>query len=162
MLLLRIEVPDTPEMEAVDSLPADPKVFRQLGDEWLEAGKTAILRVPSVLAPRQWNLTINPEHPLAAAIQIAEKTPFAFDSRLLSSILSGHPVVTPRHVCYSRTAIPAVRSTPLRPAFRQIGRAHVARRFGWRSPLDKSQQLGRTNARCWIRGTSEQPFEHIH
>ncbi len=84
MLLLRIEIPDTLEMESIDSLPADPKAFRQLGDEWLEAGKTAILKVPSVLVPRQWNVIINPKHPLAVAIMIAEKTPFAFDSRLLS------------------------------------------------------------------------------
>ena len=86
MLLLRIEVPDTLERETIDSLPADPKVFRQLGDEWLHANKTAVLIVPSVLVPRQWNLIINPAHPLSAAIKIVEQVPFAFDSRLLSAV----------------------------------------------------------------------------
>ena len=85
MLLIRIEVPDTLSIEEIDSLPADEKAFRQLGDEWLEHNAAPLLRVPSVLVPRQWNLLINPAHPLSQAIKIADQSPFAFDSRLLSS-----------------------------------------------------------------------------
>ena len=85
MLLMRIDVPDTLPMEEVSSLPADEKAFRQLGDEWLEHNGTPLLRVPSVLVPRQWNRLINPAHPLAPALKIADQSPFAFDSRLLSS-----------------------------------------------------------------------------
>jgi RES domain-containing protein len=36
MLLIRIEVPDTLAVETIDSLPADERAFRQLGDEWLD------------------------------------------------------------------------------------------------------------------------------
>lgn len=68
MLLLRIEVPDTLPIETIDSLPTEDKVFRQLGDEWLKHRETAIMQVPSVLVPRQWNLLINPEHPLSPTI----------------------------------------------------------------------------------------------
>jgi len=64
MLLLRVEVPDSLGIETVDCLPADDKLFRQLGDEWLESQQTAAMRVPSVLVPRQWNLLLNPEHPV--------------------------------------------------------------------------------------------------
>jgi RES domain-containing protein len=85
MLLMWIDVPDTLPREEVSSLPADEKVFRQLGDEWLEHNGTPLLRVPSVLVPRQWNLLINPAHPLSPAIKIVDQSPFAFDSRLLSS-----------------------------------------------------------------------------
>jgi len=85
MLLKRIEVPDTLPMERIDCLPADLNVFRQLGDEWLANGATPLLRVPSVLAPRQWNLLLNPSHPLFRAIKTVDQSPFAFDSRLLSS-----------------------------------------------------------------------------
>jgi RES domain-containing protein len=85
MLLVRIEVPDTLPLEEINSLPADPKAFQQLGDEWLQHNGSAVLRVPSVLVPRQWNLLLNPEHPLFAAIQIIDQAPFAFDSRLLSA-----------------------------------------------------------------------------
>jgi RES domain-containing protein len=86
MLLLRIEVPDTLPIEEIDSLPADDKAFRQLGDEWLQHNGTPILRVPSVLVPRQWNLLMNPDHPLFSAIRIVHQSPFAFDSRLLSGV----------------------------------------------------------------------------
>ncbi len=86
MLLKRIEVPDTLAFETVDSVPADDKVFRRLGDEWLEHMSTPILPVPSVLVPRQWNLLLNPIHPLFIATRVIDETPFAFDSRLLSSI----------------------------------------------------------------------------
>jgi RES domain-containing protein len=48
MCLVRIEVPDTLPIEEIDSLPADPDVFRQLGDEWLQHNGTPVLRVPSV------------------------------------------------------------------------------------------------------------------
>jgi len=88
MLLVRVDVPDTLTVEEVPSLPADPKAMLQIGDEWLEHNETAVLRVPSVLVPRQWNLLLNPKHPLFAAIKILDKAPFAFDSRLLSSSLS--------------------------------------------------------------------------
>ena len=84
MLLKWIDVPDTLPMETVHSLPADPLAFRQLGDEWLKHLSAPALRVPSVLAPRQWNLLLNPRHALFAAVKMAEQSPFAFDSRLFS------------------------------------------------------------------------------
>jgi len=59
-----------------------------LGDEWLAHNATAILHVPSVLVPRQWNLLLNPTHPLFPAIKVVDQAPFAFDSRLLSSFLT--------------------------------------------------------------------------
>lgn len=85
MILKRIEIPDTFSMEKIESIPADVNVFRQLGDEWLENMSTPLLRVPSVLVPRHWNLLLNPAHPLFPAIKVIDESPFAFDSRLLSS-----------------------------------------------------------------------------
>ena len=86
MLLARIEIPDTVDIEEIDSVPAADRAFRQLGDEWLQHNGTAALRVPSVLVPRRWNLLLNPAHPLFLAIKIVDQTPFAFDSRLLSTL----------------------------------------------------------------------------
>jgi RES domain-containing protein len=88
LLLVGIEIPQTLPFEEIHSIPADPKAFRQLGDEWLQHNGTAVLRVPSVLVPRQWNVLINPAHPLFASIKIVDQSPFAFDSRLLSSLPS--------------------------------------------------------------------------
>ena len=85
MLLKWIEVPDTLKMETVHSVPADVSAFRQLGDEWLKQQAAPVMRVPSVLAPRQWNLLLNPAHSLFYAIKVVDESPFAFDSRLLSS-----------------------------------------------------------------------------
>jgi RES domain-containing protein len=86
LMLMLIEIPDTLKIERVHSVPADPAAFRQIGDDWLESKATAVLEVPSVLVPRQKNYLINPGHPLFDAISIIESSPFAFDSRLLSSV----------------------------------------------------------------------------
>ena len=85
LFLLWIEIPDTLAIEEVKFVSADTTLFPRLGDEWLRTGEKPLLRVQSVLVPKQWNLLINPEHPHSGTIQIKEQTPFAFDSRLLST-----------------------------------------------------------------------------
>lgn len=86
LMLMLIEIPDTLKIERVQSIPSDPAAFTQIGDEWLDSKAAPVLEVPSVLVPRQKNYLINPEHPLFGAISVIETNPFAFDSRLLSSI----------------------------------------------------------------------------
>jgi RES domain-containing protein len=94
LMLNLIEIPDTLKIERVHSIPADPVAFTQIGDDWLDSKATAVLEVPSVLVPRQKNYLINPDHPLFDAISIIESNPFAFDSRLLSSVtFSAEPPV---------------------------------------------------------------------
>ena len=82
MWLVRIDVPDTLPIEEIDSLPADPQVFRQLGDEWLQHNGTPVLRVPSVLVPHAWNILLNPRHPEVSEALIETIEPFGFDPRL--------------------------------------------------------------------------------
>ena len=60
-------------------LPADTQAF---GDAWLASQSSALLVVPSVLAPRGLNYLINPLHPDTKRITISEVTDFAFDGRL--------------------------------------------------------------------------------
>jgi len=72
MWMVNIDVPDTLGFEKVNLLPADPSVFRQLGDEWLEANKSPVLCVPSVLVPSQGNYLLNPKHPMFGAIKLAK------------------------------------------------------------------------------------------
>ncbi|HEV7329299.1 MAG TPA: RES family NAD+ phosphorylase [Bosea sp. (in: a-proteobacteria)] len=55
---------------------------RALGDAWLSAGETALLKVPSFIAPRSANVLINPRHRDAAAIAVVGTQPFDFDRRL--------------------------------------------------------------------------------
>lgn len=61
--------------EAVD----DPRTY---GDRWLIEVRSAVLRVPSVIVPEEWNALINPRHPDAALVSINGMRPFRFDPRL--------------------------------------------------------------------------------
>jgi RES domain-containing protein len=60
----------------------DLALTRRIGDTWLSTLETAVARVPSVIAPRTWNYLLNPLHPEAAQLQIAEVIRERFDSRL--------------------------------------------------------------------------------
>jgi RES domain-containing protein len=84
MVLLKIEIPDTLKITESSWAPADVTATRQMGDEWLDSMDSAALRVPSVLVPNQNNYLLNPVHPLFDAVQVVDKAPFAFDSRVFS------------------------------------------------------------------------------
>jgi RES domain-containing protein len=90
LVACEIDVPDTPDIETVEfaDLPRDWRLpghpsCRALGDRWLDAGRTVVLRVPSAVVPEEWNYIINPAHRAAKAIEIVRRRKFAFDSRLL-------------------------------------------------------------------------------
>jgi len=85
--LLKISVPDGLVIQPLDP-PAgsewkqDLKLTQCMGDAWLSSLETALARVPSVIAPRTWNYLLNPEHPDAKKIEIAEVIRERFDNRL--------------------------------------------------------------------------------
>jgi RES domain-containing protein len=56
--------------------------LQKIGDRWLKNRKQALLRVPSVIIPEEWNYLINPLHPDAKKIKIKNTFPFVFDERL--------------------------------------------------------------------------------
>lgn len=86
--MLRVEV--APEV-LIDNLiiPAEEvwknnlPTSRRLGDQWLEGGRSALAKVPSVILPQTFNLLLNPLHPQAALVSIAEVIPAQLDRRLL-------------------------------------------------------------------------------
>jgi RES domain-containing protein len=98
-----IDVEDIPvtfrfiEIEAADSISSetapltalgrgwqsDVERTRRIGDEWLRSGLTALLRVPSVIAPAAWNFLINPQHPDSKQIRIVRVHDHDIDKRLL-------------------------------------------------------------------------------
>lgn len=55
---------------------------QQLGDAWLNARQSAILRVTSAIVPAEFNYLLNPQHPDFAHIQLSRTEPFRFDSRI--------------------------------------------------------------------------------
>ena len=75
-------------------LAVDPKSWRkspslatvqQVGDEWVTEGSSAVLRLPSVIVPSEWNSLPNPAHPDFAKITIGPKQQIKFDPRLVKT-----------------------------------------------------------------------------
>jgi RES domain-containing protein len=85
--LLKILVPDSLVIQSLDP-PAgsewkqDMELTRRIGDAWLASQETPLARVPSAIAPQTWNYLLNPEHPEAKQIQVAEVIKERFDNRL--------------------------------------------------------------------------------
>ncbi|MBT1510975.1 RES family NAD+ phosphorylase [Bradyrhizobium sp. SRL28] len=87
--LLRIVVPADIAVETIDiDLPADWRsqvlTSREIGDRWLDRATNALLRVPSAISAKGNNYLLNPEHPDAAKIAVAEIIKAPFDPRLLA------------------------------------------------------------------------------
>jgi RES domain-containing protein len=86
---LQIEAPDGASLEAADSKLPDAKwktrteVTRQIGDEWLTSGRSALLLVPCVIVPATMNVLINPVHPESNRIRVVGVYDQPIDSRLL-------------------------------------------------------------------------------
>jgi RES domain-containing protein len=58
------------------------ETIRGLGEEWAAAGRSPILRVPSVVIPAECNFLLNPRHPHFSRISIGPPIAFEFDKRL--------------------------------------------------------------------------------
>lgn len=84
--LLKIEAEAGLKVEdrPLDNPPASQVESARWGDEWLKAGRTALARVPSIIAPGSCNILINPGHPDAARIRIVEASRWPWDKRLFA------------------------------------------------------------------------------
>ncbi len=88
--LLKIDAPEgiSSEETSLESLPADWKrdedITRGIGDEWLLRSSSALMRVPSVIAPETCNWLLNPRHAEAASLKIVHVERPLYDSRLFS------------------------------------------------------------------------------
>jgi RES domain-containing protein len=86
--LLEISVPANVTIEHLEktALPKDwPENLaetRAIGSEWLRAGRSALLRVPSVIVPATYNVLLNPVHPKAKQAEIKSMLEYPFDVRL--------------------------------------------------------------------------------
>jgi RES domain-containing protein len=86
-----LEIPDdtVPEQVSVTDLPKDwrdypaPPELADLGSEWAIAGRSLVLRVPSVVVPDEFNLLINPKHPDISRVTLSRVEAYALDRRLL-------------------------------------------------------------------------------
>jgi RES domain-containing protein len=88
--MLTIDVPDTIVIQQIP-LPTLPTGWqhyphlietKELGQQWIDQGKTLLLQVPSAVYPEETNWLINPQHPDAKRIQLVSVKPFIFSDRL--------------------------------------------------------------------------------
>ncbi len=58
------------------------RVSLDAGDWWLQDGPTALLEVPSVIVPEEFNVLINPLHSQAGQLHATKVRPWFYDQRL--------------------------------------------------------------------------------
>jgi len=87
------EVPDHVATERIGAaqLPAgwdsdDLTVARQVGNQWLQQARTAVLIVPSVVARLEWIAVVNPLHPDAKHLTVSPNQPVVWDQRLFGRL----------------------------------------------------------------------------
>lgn len=90
-----IDVADT----CIESLEADDLLAgwnavpysttsQRIGEEWLASRRTLALRVPSVHSGSDTSVLLNPEHADIRSVDVAARTPYAFDRRLFGGRFS--------------------------------------------------------------------------
>jgi RES domain-containing protein len=92
--LLRITAPDdleipllhTPKSHEDEAWKDDLALTRGLGDAWLRSRRSTLARVPSAILPATFNYLLNPLHPDAARLRIAESMQARFDRRLVPKL----------------------------------------------------------------------------
>jgi RES domain-containing protein len=86
--LIKVNVPDGVQTKPLTTLAAvgwqdRMDVPQKIGDAWLASMETSLARVPSAIMPSTWNYLLNPMHPDAPKVTIAEVIHERFDNRLL-------------------------------------------------------------------------------
>ena len=83
------EIPNELEIARLEtkSLPSDwhkirDESLRHFGDEWIRAGQTMALLVPSAAVRREWNVLLNPAHRDFDRVKFGEPVPFDFDAHM--------------------------------------------------------------------------------
>jgi RES domain-containing protein len=89
LVFIEGEIPDSVAVSKTDlkDLPARwyatrDESLRHFGNEWVKAGKSAALLVPSAAIRGDWNILLNPLHEDFPKIRFQEPQPFEFDPRM--------------------------------------------------------------------------------
>jgi RES domain-containing protein len=93
--LVAVTIPDAvwaaARTETSGSLPvgwdADPsgRASIQFGSAWVRSAASALLRVPSVIVPDEYNVLINPLHPDSSTVTAVKIRKWLYDPRLMKS-----------------------------------------------------------------------------
>jgi len=83
------EVPDDLEIGRLDPKSLPPiwhrrrdESLRHFGDQWVRAGLTVALLVPSAAVQGEWNVLLNPAHRNFGRVKFGKPVPFDFDARM--------------------------------------------------------------------------------
>ena len=87
---IKAEIPDNVRVDVIQDkdLPIDwkiyeaPKSTQDLGAAWVQAGTSAVLRVPSVIVPEEFNYILNIAHSDFIKIKRYDLVPFSYDPRI--------------------------------------------------------------------------------
>jgi RES domain-containing protein len=88
LVAVELDIPPDVSLQSLETLPADwqhypvPPSTQRAGSLWARERASCVLRVPSVVIPREHNYLINPLHPEADRVSITHIEPFSFDPRL--------------------------------------------------------------------------------
>lgn len=63
-----------------------PTSTQTLGDRWVREGTSAVLRVPSVIVPAEFNYVVHAHHPDLAVLDIGAPRPLDVDERLFGVV----------------------------------------------------------------------------
>ena len=58
-----------------------PNSTKDMGTSWTESAVSAVLRVPSVTVPWEFNYVVSVDHPDFSSLVVADPAPFRFDLR---------------------------------------------------------------------------------
>lgn len=91
--VMTIEIPDSLYILTIEQkkLQTDWTEFQhmpitqKLGEDWITAGKSAVLKVPSAIINAEYNYLINPKHPDFKLIKLLKSEVFVFDKRIKMS-----------------------------------------------------------------------------
>ena len=88
--LLKVEVPDDLAIEALSATDLseawvnDETLTRTVGDQWLASKRSALLQVPSAIAPETLNVLLNSAHEGARRLKIVSHREYPWDLRLIA------------------------------------------------------------------------------
>ena len=90
LVALSADIPESVSIAHLraSDLPADwnatspPASLADIGTRWAVARKFAVLAVPSVIIPQDFNYLLNPLHPAFKRIRLGRPEPFYFDPRV--------------------------------------------------------------------------------
>lgn len=94
LVAIELEIPARLRVETVDAADLPPRWKRypapanlaRIGDEWASSLRSAVLRVPSAVVPREFNYLFNPLHPDIARIKEVGREKVVFDERLFDAL----------------------------------------------------------------------------